>query len=93
MKRYINPDRSEWKDITERPHINAAKLNGIVSEILEDIKLNGDASVKKYEEQFDKVKLDSLAVSQEEIAEALKLVPKSLYEAIVSAHKNIYKFH
>ena len=93
MKRYINPDRSEWKDITERPHINAAKLNGIVSEILEDIKLNGDASIKKYEEQFDKVKLDSLAVSQEEIAEALKLVPKSLYEAIVSAHKNIYKFH
>ena len=93
MKRYINPDRSEWKDIIERPHINAAKLNGIVSEILEDIKINGDASVKKYEEQFDKVKLDSLAVSQEEIAEALKLVPKSLYEAIVSAHKNIYKFH
>ncbi|MGN1375225.1 MAG: histidinol dehydrogenase [Prevotella sp.] len=93
MKRYLYPDRSEWKDITERPHINAAKLNGIVSEILEDIRSGGDASVMKYEERFDKVRLSSLAVSRDEMEEALKLVSKPLYDAIVSAHENIYKFH
>lgn len=93
MKRYLYPERSEWETITERPHINAAKLNGIVSEILDDIRLGGDAAVKKYEEKFDKVKLDSLAVSREEMEEALSHVSKPLYEALVSAHKNIYKFH
>ena len=77
----------------ERPHKDAAELSAIVSGVLEDIKLRGDEAVKEYELKFDKVQLDSLKVTNEEIAEAEQLVSKELKDALILAHDNISTFH
>ena len=57
------------------------------------MKANGDAAVLEYEEQFDKVKLASLVVTEEEMKEAESQVPIELKVAILLAQRNIYTFH
>jgi histidinol dehydrogenase len=45
------------------------------------------------EERFDKVCLDALAVSEDEMLAAEQMVPEELKDAIRLAHHNIKKFH
>lgn len=87
------PKREDWASITERPQLDTSTLNATVSNILGDIKANGDEAVRKYEEMFDHVHLDSLAVSENEIEEAWNSVPAELRQAIELAHANISSFH
>ena len=87
------PKREEWASITERPQLDTSTLNATVSNILGDIKANGDEAVRKYEEMFDHVRLDSLAVSEEDIEEAWNSVTAELRQAIELAHANISSFH
>lgn len=93
MNTYIYPKREEWNGLTTRPHLDTAKLNATVKGVLDDVKENGDMAVKKYEEMFDHVSLDSLIVSQTEIDEAINSFDKDLYDALVQAHHNIHEFH
>lgn len=93
MKIIKYPKKSEWEEIVKRPHLDLSKLNATVNSVLDDIKANGDDAVKRYEEKFDHVKLNSLEVSGEEKAEARELVSKDLYDSLVLAHNNIAKFH
>ena len=87
------PQREDWASITERPQLDTSTLNATVSNILRDIKANGDEAVRKYEEMFDHVRLDSLAVSENEIEEARNSVTAELRQAIELAHANISSFH
>ena len=87
------PKREDWASITERPQLDTSTLNATVSNILGDIKANGDEAVRKYEEMFDHVRLDSLAVSENEIEEAWHSVPTELRQSIELAHANISSFH
>ena len=93
MKIVRYPEKSLWKSILERPHIDAARLGSTVSSILEDVKRDGDEAIKKYEEQFDHVCLQSLSVSKEEMDEAEQLVSDKLKDAILLAYHNIKVFH
>ncbi|MEO6327880.1 MAG: histidinol dehydrogenase [Ginsengibacter sp.] len=93
MRTYINPPKDKWNEITERPKISDAELKNIVSDILIDVKENGDAAIKKYSLQFGKALLDDLKVSKEEIREAVLLVNEELKDAIQIAKSNIEKFH
>ena len=79
--------------ICKRPQMDVSQLNAIVSEVLQDIKANGDKAVIAYEEKFDKAQLKQLAVTEDEIREAESHVDKALYDALVLAHKNIAAFH
>lgn len=87
------PKKEDYADICERPHLDVSQLNATVSAVLSDIKERGDAAVKDYEAKFDKVKLDSLVVSAEEMQEAESLVSAELMSALVLAHKDIAAFH
>ena len=86
MKIYKYPSRKEWAQIIARPHIDAKELAGMVKNILDDVKANGDEAVKRYEKKFDHAELSSLSVSQFEIDEALAAISTELYEAITFAH-------
>ena len=77
----------------ERPHRDASELRETVQTVLDQIRQYGDSAVKAFEEKFDKVRLDSLAVSEAEMAEAEGLVADDLKEAQKLAHANIEKFH
>lgn len=68
-------------------------VSSVVTEIIETVKKDKDLALRSYCEKFDKVKLDSLEVSKEEIDEAYTLVDKKLIETIEKAEKNIRFFH
>ena len=87
------PEKEDWAKIVERPHLDVSTLNATVTEVLNDVRENGDGAVRRYEEKFDHAKLDSLAVSDEETALAAAVIDPQLREAMEQAHKNIYKFH
>lgn len=87
------PPKSSWNSIVERLHLDVSQLNETVSGILRDVKERGDEAVKQYEAKFDHVELDTLAVSGEEIDEAMQQVSDELIASLELAHRNIYKFH
>ena len=62
-------------------------------QVLDRVRTEGDKAVFDYEEKFDKVKLDSLCVTDKEFAEADKLVSIELKAAIHLALNNITTFH
>ena len=87
------PERNEWSKIVERPHLDVSQLNATVAAVLNDIRANGDEAVKAYEEKFDHVVLEQLAVSEQEIDEAMHLVSEELLESLRLAHHDIAAFH
>ena len=93
MKKIQYPQPNEWAEILKRPVLDMETLRGTVNEVLMCVKAEGDKAVLKYEERFDKVKLESLAVTEAEMKEAEDKVPVQLKDAILLAQKNIHKFH
>jgi histidinol dehydrogenase len=87
------PEKNIWNDILKRPAFSVKELETNVSNILEDVKANGDAAIKKYALQFDKVNLSTITVSEEEIAQAIRSVSNELKNAIEMAKQNIETFH
>lgn len=72
------------------PKIDVA---GTVAEIIKNVREYGDKALFEYCEKFDKAQLSSLAVTKEEIDEALSLVEPEFLEILEKAAKNIRKFH
>ena len=93
MKKILYSNKSEWAEMLRRPVLNVETLFENVGAILKEVRMNGDKAVLEYEERFDKVKLESLAVTPEEIKEAELQVPIELKVAILLAQRNIYTFH
>lgn len=93
MKIFKHPQPCEWADIVERPHMDVSSLSATVNTVLQDVKTRGDEAVKEYEEKFDHARLTDLAVSQDEMDEAERLVSADLKEALILAHANIERFH
>lgn len=87
------PHKTQWNDLLKRPLFDISSLHDTVWTVLKDVQNNGDEAVKKYEEKFDKVKLSSLIVTDQEIDRSTKQVPQELQNAIIKAADNIYKFH
>lgn len=88
-----NPDRSQWAELLKRPTLNTENLFDTVRGIINRVRAEGDVAVLALEEQFDKVKLTSLAVSAEEWQEAETLLSDELKTAIRLAKENIEAFH
>ena len=87
------PDKARWPEILKRPGLNVESLFDTVRVILDRVKSEGDRAVLDYEAQFDKVRLDSLAVTEEEMLEAEGLIGEDLKAAIRLAKQNIETFH
>ena len=64
-----------------------------VSEILNNVKNNGDEALKSYTEKFDGVLIDDLKVNNDEIKEAYDNLDDRLLIALKQAAANIEKFH
>lgn len=70
-----------------------SEVGGIVSEIINNVKTNGDKALSEYLEKFDKVKLTDFKVSEEEITSALNKVEPEFLEILKEAESNIRVFH
>ena len=61
---------SDFTVFTREDEKKNEEIERIVEDIIENVKTNGDKALFEYCEKFDKCKLDSLLVSEEEIEEA-----------------------
>lgn len=93
MKIIKYPAREDWPSLLRRPEMDVRALFDKVQSIIDRVRSEGDRAVLEYEEAFDKVKLTSLQVTEEEIEEAEKQVPIELKAAIMLAQRNITTFH
>ena len=68
-------------------------VSGTVAEILDRVKNEGDRALKDYTLKFDKVELDSLEVSPEELKDRIKEVEPEFIEVLKRSAANIGDFH
>ena len=68
-------------------------VEAIVTDIIKNVRQNGDKALFEYCEKFDKAKLDALLVTPEEIQEAAAAVGEEFLEILKKAAANIRKFH
>lgn len=68
-------------------------VEDVVAAIIADVRESGDAALKKYSENFDGVKLESLEVTVAEFDEAMNKVDAKFIEILEKAAKNIRRFH
>lgn len=87
------PERSQWPDLVKRPALSVSGLYERVQAVLDKVRTGGDAALLDFEEQFDHVRLSSLAVEDKELADAAAKVPEDLKQAIRRAADNIAAFH
>lgn len=74
-----------------RPVADEGSLE-VVREIIENVRTNGDAALLEYTKRFDGVKLDSLAVTTEEMEKASAYAPEAFIEALEEATGRIRAF-
>ena len=87
------PEREEWAQWVKRPNLDVTTLFDTARAVMNEVREQGDAAVKAYEEKFDKVQLSSLQVTEAETREAEALVSEELKDAIRAAKGNIERFH
>lgn len=93
MNTINNPDRSKWSEILKRPTQTVADIEQTVHKVFDEIRLTGDAAVRKYTQAFDGIELDTFKVSASEMDAASTEISQELKEAIALAKKNIEIFH
>lgn len=93
MKVIKNTLKLEWPSLLQRPSFETASLNEKVKAVLDEVKTRGDAAVRQYTAQFDKVELNELLVSEAEIEAGAAELSAELKGAIETAAANIRKFH
>ena len=87
------PNVEDCDALLKRPAFDVTQLFATVGAVVDAVRREGDAALRRYELQFDRVALDSLLVSDEEFYEAMHLVDAPLKEAIRLANANIERFH
>ncbi len=68
-------------------------VSGLVSDIIVNVRKNGDSALFEYCEKFDGAKLEQLEVSSQEIEEAFSSVEPEFVRILKKAAENIRKFH
>ena len=68
-------------------------VSDVVTEIIENVKVNGDKALFEYCKKFDKADLTALEVTKEEIDEAFGVVEERFIRIIETAAENIREFH
>ncbi|MEN2829039.1 Histidinol dehydrogenase [Mannheimia haemolytica] len=91
-----------WNNLTEteqqqylaRPaQVVGESIKAAVNEIKANVIANGDKALFELAEKFDKVKLESLVVSEQQIQQAQSRISPELKQAIQNAKANIEAFH
>ncbi|MBQ6837522.1 MAG: histidinol dehydrogenase [Clostridia bacterium] len=68
-------------------------VEGIVSDIIKNVRANGDKALVEYSKKFDGAVDDVLEVTQAEIDEAFAQVDEELISILKEAKENITAFH
>lgn len=97
MLKLIDLENDNWdillKELKDREEEVKEEVLRSVSNIIEDVRKNGDKALKAYTEKFDRVMLDDLEVSIEELDECFVKVEKNFIENLEEAKENIEYYH
>jgi histidinol dehydrogenase len=93
MNIIINPDRTSWQQLTERNIPDDSKVQDAVEAIINKVRTDGDKALIQYARDFDHTDIDTLEVSDAEIAAAINAIPDEMKRTIQAAADNIRKFH
>ncbi len=91
-KRISELTDEETRRLTSRGK-GLADVMATVLPILDDVKSNGDAALRKYTHQFDKAQIEEIEVADTEIDSALSSIDDALIRNLRNAAANIGKFH
>lgn len=81
------------EQIKKRAESSDKNVVPVVSEIIENVRLNGDKAVKEYTEKFDGKAPQKTEISAEEIDSLISRCDKKFLEAVTKAAENIKDFH
>ncbi|MBR4142529.1 MAG: histidinol dehydrogenase [Firmicutes bacterium] len=70
-----------------------ADVEAVVSDIIADVRANGDKALFAYAKKFDKADLKALQVSEAELDEAFESVEPEFLDVLKEAAENIRAFH
>ena len=85
---------AQQRDLLMRPAISASdSISRTVAEILDNVKARGDDALREYSAKFDKTDVETLRVTEQEIAEASARLSEELKQAMSVAVNNIETFH
>lgn len=93
MEQFLQPAREEWEALLARPTASYTELEPIVAKVFNEVCERGDAALKDYTAQFDKVVLTDLVVPKKVIDQASARLTSELKQAIQLAKTNIEGFH
>ena len=92
LKKYLETDFSIFFSALEKKRNSTeADVSKTVSEIINDVRVNGDAALKKYTEKFDGISPDSFEIPLSRAKEALEI--SGIRNPLLAAAENIKKFH
>ena len=92
MIKIYNRNEISIQEILERSE-QTVDVEGIVSDIIKNVKENGDKSLVEYCKKFDGAVDDIIEVTEEEIEESFKEVDDELIGILKEAKENITAFH
>lgn len=72
---------------------DGASIIKVVSDILENVRVNGDKALREYTKIFDNAEIGSTEVSEKEIMAAYNAIEPELLETIKRSKQNIRSFH
>jgi histidinol dehydrogenase len=82
------------RDALRRPQFQLEPhVQRLVREVIERVRKDGDAAVREFTERFDKVWLESSAVTPAEFAAARRLLPPAQIATLERAIVNLERFH
>ncbi len=82
-----------FKQVEKRSGETDKKVTAVVTEIIENVKANGDSAVKAYTEKFDGKLPQYYEVPREVINDALTEADSAFTDALLNAVENITAFH
>lgn len=97
MKKFDYRNTTDYSELQKyldvRKDNNSADVEGIVKDIIDKVRAEGDDALRFYNAKFDGCTVQDLKVSEEEIEEAFKNIDKELLGSIEKAAANITYFH
>ncbi|MCC7559587.1 MAG: histidinol dehydrogenase [Methanobacterium sp.] len=81
------------KELLQRSQIDSNSVIDIVTDIINDVKNNGDEKIRLYTEKFDGVYLKDFLISPEDLEKSVRRIDKGLIRSLEKASYNIRKFH
>ncbi|MGN1138659.1 MAG: histidinol dehydrogenase [Ruminococcus sp.] len=79
--------------LKERSVSGAKDVTGIVQDIIENVKLNGDKAVEEYTVKFDGKAPENIEITKDEIDTLISQCDKDYIETLKKAAENIEDFH